>query len=177
MMNPRFPSFDNIGRNEFRQVLEPETGSLGFAMSEHPWLDNLIGLANATADDADGVLDGYSRIWARHQIENEAQGAILFFLFALEPSRAADRQMCAGRVRYHQLPIALVPRWPVESFPNVALNMVFITVFCRKQIVRPSVMSTLAEGATDHAAELTGDQDSQPIPPTINPNTRSITIP
>lgn len=47
---------DDLCRQQFRQILKPQAGGFCLRVAELPWLDDLIGLSDAGADDADGVF-------------------------------------------------------------------------------------------------------------------------
>lgn len=55
-MYPIGAPFDNIGRDQLRQIFEPQARRLGFTMTELPRLNDLIRFTNLAADDAHGVL-------------------------------------------------------------------------------------------------------------------------
>ncbi len=97
-------AFHDVSRDQLREVLEPEAGGLDLARSELPWLDGLIGLADAAGDDRDRVFQRDVRDWRSQQCAHKVQRFGLFWQLVFEPARTADRQMRAGRVRYHQIP-------------------------------------------------------------------------
>jgi hypothetical protein len=155
-MNARFSAFDHICMLQWRQVLQPKTSLLHLSMTEVIGMINLIRLADAAADDADGVFErdvGNGRI---KKLPNKTQCFCLFPLLVLEPPCATDSQMCAGRVGNYQVPL---PRLPDIS--NIVLDVVRASILCRKQITRPSVMPQRTEGAANSAGKFAGNKNAQ----------------
>jgi hypothetical protein len=104
VMNAGRASFDDVGRFEWGKILEPEACGFGFAVAELPGLNDLVRFAPACGHDANGILDCdlfNGRIGERHK---EIDSRLLLCLFPLEPSRATDTEVRAGREGNHQVP-------------------------------------------------------------------------
>ena len=107
-------ALDDIRRGKWRQVLQPEAGCLGFAVTEHPRLDDLIRLAVDTGHDTDRVFDGDPFSTAHHELHEEADGGEALKITRLAgdtvglgvPAVAGDREIGAGRMRDQQIPEA-----------------------------------------------------------------------
>ena len=70
-MDTIVPAFYDVGRCQLGEILQPKAGRLGFPVSEHPRLDDLIRFANLAANDADWVLDSYPLDRCIHEQTNE----------------------------------------------------------------------------------------------------------
>jgi len=103
-MNARFPTFYNERRRQRGQTLKPETGCLGFAMSELPRLDNLIWFPDATADNADRVFQCNARYRGIEEKPNEVQSVGLLLRLISKPPSPGYGQVLARRVGNHQVP-------------------------------------------------------------------------
>jgi hypothetical protein len=143
-MNTGRPALYNVGWNEFRKALEPKACGLGFPVAELIWLNDLLGLADAAADDADWIFYADAFNVCQHKGLDKIQGGFLFTLLAPEPAGSAHRQVCAWRVCDHQI------KWP-ECHPgdNITLDMEFAAIFGWEQIATPGVMTKGAKCAAD----------------------------
>ena len=93
-----------LRRLEQWQVLQPQAGCLGFAVAKPPWLDDLMGGGNGSADNAHRILDAPPIYWCRHQQAHEVQRLNLLLLLTVKVPAAANRKMRAWRMRHHQIP-------------------------------------------------------------------------
>jgi hypothetical protein len=73
-------------------------------VAEHPRLNNLIRLPDLSTYDAYRVLDCYPPDRCLHQQPHELESFGLLLLLVFKPPRTAGSQMCAWRVRHHQIP-------------------------------------------------------------------------
>lgn len=55
-MDSVFPAFNYVGWYQRGQINKPQTGGLGFAMTKHPRLDNLVWLAYSGGYYTDWIL-------------------------------------------------------------------------------------------------------------------------
>jgi hypothetical protein len=122
-VNPSLAAFHNVRRDQLRKTLEPQAGSLGFPMPEHPRLDHLVRLTDTAGDDADGVLNGDLGDRSIHEVLNELEAFLLvlatiwvarvgssfrgrkvFVFRVIQPANASYSQVGAGRVSDHEVP-------------------------------------------------------------------------
>ena len=105
-MYARLPAVNNVRRHQIRQILEPQTCRLSFAMPKLPRLNDLIGLANVTANDANGVLQRDTWYGRRKQRFHEFQCFGLLHTLLPKPAGTAYGKVGTRRVRDHQIPLA-----------------------------------------------------------------------
>jgi hypothetical protein len=120
---PSLTAFYDVRRDQLWETLEPQTGSLGFPMPEHPRLDHLVRLTDTAGDDADGVLNGDLGDRSIHEVLNELEAFLLvlapigvarvwssfrcrkvFVFRVIQPANASYSQVGAGRVSDHEVP-------------------------------------------------------------------------
>jgi hypothetical protein len=128
-MYPVIPTFYDIGRDKFRQVLQPKTGGFSFPVSELPRLNDLVWLSYAARYDANRVLNRYARYRSIHKQAHECKCIFLpFWGLCFEPSRTTYRKVSAWRMGNHQIPsfaqdvghVTLVVRPSIVGWQQVA---------------------------------------------------------
>lgn len=141
-------------------------------MPEVPRLNQLV----VSPDDVrrvvvwDRVLDRNVRDWRVQQRPEESRrlSHLSHTLCSMNPSANASAarhgfmevtnpgvgQVRAGRMRDHQVPSI------VEHGQYVRHHVPLRVPFARQKVAGPSIMAALAEGVTDDATELAGDQHS-----------------
>lgn len=171
-MNTRRTPINDLGRGQQGQVFEPQTGRLSLPVPKHPRLDHLI---LSAADDLFGVpmLD---RIFDRDARDRRFQNqpkkfsafthqfpalGVALSAFLVEPPRAAVCQVCAGRMRNHQIPSVAKVR-----------NYITLDVLARRitwqQITRHRVMPQGAESVPHSSAKFTCNQNPQGSLPSVD---------
>jgi hypothetical protein len=110
----------------------------------------------------DGVLDCDARYIRAQQCIEENTGlqhphppniaVALVEPLVCQPLNAAVRQICAGRVRDHQVPPI------VDNVHDITLVVHTVRSFGRKIVAGDCVMSFLREGVSDYAGELTSNK-------------------
>jgi hypothetical protein len=89
-------------------------------VSELPWLDRLIRLADVTGNDRNGILNRNLLDWRIHQKPDELKCGICglsSLRVVLEPTNARNRQIRARWVGNHKIP-------PVpENLDNIILDV------------------------------------------------------
>lgn len=155
MVNDWRAAIDNIGRREWRQAFKPEMGFLGFAVAEHPGLNDLIRLADVAGDNRLGILQGLEADRCIKQGTHEVQGTGLTTVRDLggKPARAGGGQIGARRVRNQQIPT------PVEHVQDVPLDM-FTLGFGGQQVTADGMETHGGQGITDTTGVFAGDQGS-----------------
>jgi hypothetical protein len=133
-MDPWDPSINHLGRDQFWQVLQPQTGGLDLAVTEHPWLDYLVWLAYHRRNNRHGIFKSNPFNGCRQKPTNEVQSFGLLILLVLEPSGTTDSQMRAWRVGDHQVPSI------AQQLEYIALEVMLAAIFGRQKITRPCVM-------------------------------------
>jgi hypothetical protein len=98
-------------------------------MAELVGLDDLIRLANPTADHRHWVLQCYAWDGCIHQRPHKLQRFRLFHLLAMEVAGTTDRKVGAWRVSDHQ-------------FPPVTQNLADITLYVRPAILGRQEVAT-----------------------------------
>lgn len=161
-MNPGHPSHDDIIGDQWHQSLEPEAGCLDLPVAELPRLNDLVGPAYPRADDADRILQRDPRDRGIQQKPHKIKSFSLFPTGNLgrEPPRPAHRQMGAGRVGDHQIPV--IDR---KGIPDITLKMPGRPVFSRKKIAAPGFVAPLAERPADDPRKLAGNENSHRTAP------------
>ena len=87
-----------------RQILQPQARRLGFTVTKPPWLNDLMGGGNGSADNAHRILDAPPIYWCSHQQAHEVQRLNLLLLLTVKVPAAANRKMRTWRMRHHQIP-------------------------------------------------------------------------
>src|SRR3990167_6669001 len=151
-VNPCGPTFHDVCGGEWREVLEPETGGLGFSVSELPRLDDLVGLADLGGDDGDGVFQGDGVDGGVEEDADELQGGGLFEALLLEPAGSGDGEVGTWRVGDHEVPAA------VENGAGIFLEVEGRIVLWGEEVAGPSIVAPVPEGAANDSGELTGYQ-------------------
>lgn len=124
-MHSGFPALDDVSGRERRKILEPKTCCLYLAMTKLPRLYYLIRLSDSGGDDADGVFESYVVDGGMKECLNKFNSLFLLSLFFLEPPCTAHGQVCAGRMKYGNIPIFM------QVLEKVSLYMRSLSL-CRK---------------------------------------------
>lgn len=72
-MHPCLPPLNDVGRDQYRKILQPQARRLGLAMPELPRLYHLIRLPDVTANDTYWVLNRDLLNRCGHQQPHELQ--------------------------------------------------------------------------------------------------------
>ncbi len=132
--NPLIPAFYDVGRAKRRQPFEPKAGRFLLAVPKLPGLYYLVWLPDFSWNYRNRIFQSNVRDWSGKQAAYKLQRFSLLFLFQVKPSRTRHGQMCAGRVRYHQVP----------TLPNYVENVALVMLprlFRRQQVARRSVVT------------------------------------
>ncbi len=124
-------------------------------MPEVVGLNVLVGLADAAADNADGVLDDYAMNGRIHEQADKVESVLGEFGVA-EPSgrpvHPADTQVSAGRVGDEHVPALM------KDVSHVSL-MVWAGRIGRQDVARHGLMPEGAESVPDCAGGFAGNKD------------------
>jgi hypothetical protein len=123
---------------------------------ELPRLDDLVGFANARGDHTDGILYGDTLDGSGHQSADELQGIGLLRGFFSEPSRSANGQMSAGRMRDHQIPRAEETGQKLSDVSDEMLS----GRLAAKEIAGPRIMTGPSERIPNDTGKLARYKDS-----------------
>jgi hypothetical protein len=119
-------------------------------MTKLPRLNNLVWLAYLAADNADRVFQRYAWYGCVKQLLHKLQGFSLFFALVLKPPCAANSQVSAWRVGYHQVPVI------VQYIKDIAFTVIAFSLGWQK-VARHGIMALLRESIPDYSAKLTGN--------------------
>jgi hypothetical protein len=140
-----------LRRLEQWQVLQPQAGCLGFAVAKPPWLDDLMGGGDGSADNAYRVFDAPPIYWCRHKQAHKVQRLNLLALLAVEMPTAANGKMRTRRMRHHQIPTIS------QYILNRLLQMPLRIGLAFQQITAPCVMPAPAKCIADAGAVFTSN--------------------
>lgn len=146
-----------MGRPQFRESLQPQAGCLALRMTELPRLDDLIRPANPRRDDRHRILQSNPRDGRSKKRPHKVQSFCLLALLSCEVPRPTHGQVCAWRMRHHEIPAV------TQNAQNVALD-VPPERFARQQVATPRLMPTRREGIAHGARELTGHKHPHATP-------------
>ena len=155
-MHLGFAAFNHVGGLQTWNVLEPQTGGLGFTVAKLPRLDDLLGGGNGAADNADRVLDAPAVDWCRHQHPHEVKRFGLLALLAVKMPATRYRQMRAWRMSNHQVPAI------TEQLLDWLLQVPLRVAFAWQQIAAKSVVAMAAERITHAGAVFAGNENPHP---------------
>lgn len=156
-MYPRHSPLDHTRRGQEREVLQPQTGRLGFAVPEHPRLDDLVGGSHRRGDSPYRVFKSDHVDRSIEQEPYEIECFPLLSLSPLPPPSAGDSKVGTGWVCDHQVPRS------VDDVVDVSWVVLPVAPFGGKEVTTPSVMPAQGESVSYHPAELAGDQHPQAI--------------
>lgn len=103
-MDTRLTPFDNIGRDQLGQILQPQAGCFDLAMPKLPRLNNLVRFTVKPRHDTDWVLNGDALYGCFDEGQKEINSMLLFNLLIFKPASTAHSEMSAGRMSDHQIP-------------------------------------------------------------------------
>jgi hypothetical protein len=151
----------DIGRRQFAEAFEPETGSFRFAVAKLPRLDNLIWFPVLRRHDANGIFDAHEGdVTETSMSQKEFDAGLLspVSLFLFEPPGAAGCKMSARGERDHHIPSLM------QDGEHVSLNMIFRFIFSWLKVTGPSVNTMQPKSPPNLTRALARHQNSHWIP-------------
>lgn len=138
---------------QYREILQPQTGSLSDGLPKIEWVNDLVWFAKFLARQSEWILDGHP--WDVTIIElpekDHRSGTLLFASRIVPMSRSGVRQICARRTSDHHVPTH-------SQYGFHGALMVITGCFGRDDIAGPRIVPASSEGIPHDPGEFTSNQ-------------------